>query len=92
MAAKGRRPLESCHLLEKVDENFAWAKPRGRQRRRNSEPNGRECQRGLPRREWLRGLPRPAAENFVLTIPSALLYNKYKFPRKRRGLCSILWN
>ena len=58
MAAKGRRPLESCHLLEKVDENFAWAKPRGRQRRRNGQPNGRECQRGLPRLK-------KAGENFT---------------------------
>ena len=44
MAAKGRRPLESCHLLEKVDENFAWAKPRGRVRRR-------ECQLGETTRD-----------------------------------------
>ena len=64
MAAKGRRPLESCHLLKKVDENFAWAKPRGRVRRRNSQPNGRECQRGLPRLK-------KAGENFANAAPRA---------------------
>ena len=41
MAAKGAA-FGIRHLLKKVDENFAWAKPRGRVRRR-------ECQRGLPR-------------------------------------------
>ena len=65
MAAKGRRPLESCRLLEKAGENFAWAKPRGRVRRRNSQPNGRECQRGLPRLK-------KAGENFTNAAPQGL--------------------
>ena len=55
MAAKGRCPLESCHLLEKVDENFAWAKPRGRVRRRKGQPNGREWPRARARPPFGKG-------------------------------------
>ena len=50
MAAKGAA-FGIRHLLKKVDENFAWAKPRGRARRRKGQPNGREWPRGLPRRK-----------------------------------------
>ena len=49
MAAKGAA-LGSRRLLKKAGENFAETKPRGRPRSRESQPNGRECQRGLPRR------------------------------------------
>ena len=63
MAAKGAA-FGIRHLLKKVDENFAWAKPRGRQRRRKGQPNGRECQRGLPRLKKV-------GENFTCEAPQA---------------------
>ena len=43
MAAKGRRPLDSRHLLKKVDENFLIA---GGSAAAKGAPNGREVAAG----------------------------------------------
>ncbi len=50
MAAKGAA-FGIRHLLKKVDENFAWAQPRGRQRRRKGKPNGCGSYSFLPSRK-----------------------------------------
>ena len=54
MAAKGAA-FGIRHLLKKVDENFAWAKTRGRVRRRKGKPNGREWQRARARPPFGKG-------------------------------------
>ena len=52
MAAKGRRPLDSRHLLKKVDENFLIA---GGSAATKTSPRGAKWQRGLPRPPFEKG-------------------------------------